>query len=117
MVIVAPVFDNQATALHIKKFEHQLLKYTKVIQNELHLQEVAHAQEVGTIWNKVTIKAYKKSKNKKAKVAAAKAVSSFLDAAKPADKAVAAYESSKGAYKEDEEPEQLAWKPTGMSSN
>jgi hypothetical protein len=47
------------------------------------------------------------TKNKK--VVATKARSSFLDAAKTAAKLMAAYESSKRAYEEDEEPEQLAW--------
>jgi hypothetical protein len=65
MVMVEPLSGKHATALHIKKLEHQLLKNTKVLQNELCLQEVARVQEVGTVRNKVTIKAYKNNKNKK----------------------------------------------------
>jgi hypothetical protein len=64
MGMVEPLFDNQATALHIKKLEPQLLKNTNVLQNKLRLQEVAHAQEVGTVRNKATISSQSIQKNK-----------------------------------------------------
>jgi hypothetical protein len=39
LAMVEPLFDSQATALHIKELERQLLKNTKMLQNELSLQE------------------------------------------------------------------------------
>jgi hypothetical protein len=70
--------------------------------------EFTHAQEVGTVRNKATSRHTKQ--NRKEEVMVAKTRSSFLDAAKTATKSVTTYESSKGAYKEEEEPVQLAWK-------